>query len=619
MSADRKQEKKAEAGYDKYIDWKIFFIPVVLLFVVLLLPPTKGMVDVGTQYGVGDKVVNRYLAEKMFGKKPADLEQWQMTTVSIMEKSLRTAALSRSRFLERDQRWCRKNNIAADKANLDRAKEFVKKMTDEQYRKLLDEAADERMVKLSYEKLSGEDKEAAGKGIWKLKVALAMMCFVIVCFITACIPLPAVAFIMGLIAVLTGIVSREDVASMYWSDSVWFIMGSLMFATAFVKTGVDKRLCMMLFSRLASPSVSIIVFIFILVNAPLSSFISDHALAAIFLPVALLLVRGAEKPGEGIDMELAKMMAITIAMGPNIGGMGAPSGGARNVIMITYLQDMFGIDIGYFQWFKYGMPFVFLMIPLTWLMIRWRFKPRTKDLSQALDILKSEIGRMGPWSRQQIVTVIVFIATVWFWMTEESFFKMGIYPVRLGVGVIALGAGMAYILTGVVNWRDYHERVDWGVVWLYAGAIFFGKMLDSSGAAYWIASLIVSGLSKVGLDHGFGLLAAAGILTGGITQLMADGPAAAAVGPVTLNMAGMVHPGTMMLPFMGMATAAASSFAYCLIIGTPPNAIAYASGYLQPRDFVRAGLPLWFFAQIVLLLLVAFYWIPMGFGTMARF
>ena len=130
MSADRKQEKKAEAGYDKYIDWKIFFIPVVLLFAVLLLPPTKGMVDVGTQYGVGDKVVNRYLAEKMFGKKPADLEQWQMTTVSIMEKSLRTAALSRSRFLERDQRWCRKNNIAADKANLDRAKEFVKKMTD---------------------------------------------------------------------------------------------------------------------------------------------------------------------------------------------------------------------------------------------------------------------------------------------------------------------------------------------------------------------------------------------------------------------------------------------------------------------------------------------------------
>ncbi len=81
---------------------------------------------------------------------------------------------------------------------------------------------------------------------------------------------------------------------------------------------------------------------------------------------------------------------------------------------------------------------------------------------------------------------------------------------------------------------------------------------------------------------------------------MADGPAAAAVGPVTLNMAGLAHPGTAYLPFMAMATAISSSFAYCLIIGTPPNAIVYASGYLEPKDFLRVGLPLWIIAQVLL-------------------
>ena len=44
---------------------------------------------------------------------------------------------------------------------------------------------------------------------------------------------------------------------------------------------------------------------------------------------------------------------IAIAMACNIGGFGAPSGGARNVIMMTYLNDMFGMDIGYFQWVSY--------------------------------------------------------------------------------------------------------------------------------------------------------------------------------------------------------------------------------------------------------------------------
>jgi len=279
VSVEPEKGKKSEGGYDKYINWKIFIIPIVLLFAVLLLPPTGGMVDVGTEYGVGEKVVQKFLAERMFQRSPSDIEQWQMVTVQIIEKSLRTAALSRSRFLERDVRWCRKNNISVDKINLDRAKDHVRKMSDQQYRRLIDDAADLRMVQLTYEKLSKEDKEAAQKGIWKLKVALGMMAFVVICFTTACIPLPPVAFCVGMIAVLTGIVSREDVAAMYWSDSVWFIMGSLMFATAFVKTGVDKRICMMLFSRLASPSVSIILLIFIMVNAPLSSFISDHALA----------------------------------------------------------------------------------------------------------------------------------------------------------------------------------------------------------------------------------------------------------------------------------------------------------------------------------------------------
>ena len=85
---------------------------------------------------------------------------------------------------------------------------------------------------------------------------------------------------------------------------------------------------------------------------------------------------------------------------------------------------------------------------------------------------------MGKWNREQILAVIIFVVMVWFWFTEKTFFDLGIYPVRLGIGVVAVAGAVAYILTGVVNWRDYQEKVDWGVVWLYAGAIIFGKVLD---------------------------------------------------------------------------------------------------------------------------------------------
>jgi anion transporter len=396
-------------------------------------------------------------------------------------------------------------------------------------------------------------------------------------------------------------------------------MGSLMFAAAFVKTGVDKRVCLAMFKKLAVPNTKWITLIFFIIIAPLAAFISDHALAAMFLPIGMLLYQNSLTDEVPEDKELAKLLMITIAMACNIGGPGAPSGGARNVIMMTYLTDMFGIDIGYFQWVTYAFPFVLVMIPITWFITNLRFRPKIISLAPAMDQLRTEIDKMGSWNRRQIWALVIFVFMVFGWFTEKSFYQMGIYPIRLGIGVIAVAGAIAYIITGVVNWRDYQEKVDWGVVWLYAGAIIFGRTLDSTGAAYWLARSVIDFLSQFGMESGLPLLMVSNGLTSVLTNLMADGPAAASVGPIALNMAGMVHPGTTYLPFMAMATAIASSFAYCLIIGTPPNAIVYASGYLEPKDYLRVGIPMFFVANVVLLLFTGIYWSFRGFGTLPGF
>jgi di/tricarboxylate transporter len=130
---------------------------------------------------------------------------------------------------------------------------------------------------------------------------------------------------------------------------------------------------------------------------------------------------------------------------------------------------------------------------------------------------------------------------------------------------------------------------------------------------------VIELLAPLGMDSGLSLMMVSNGMTGVLTNLMADGPAAAAVGPITLNMAGLVHPGTTYLPFMAMSTAIASSFAYALIIGTPPNAIVYASGYLEPKDYLRVGIPLWFFSNIVLIALTGVYWGFRGFGGLPGF
>ena len=613
--------QKAQAtGYDKYVDWKLFSIPVVLFFLILFLPTLSGMKDVGAEYNVGPQVVVEHITISLFQTPPAEALQWQRLTAQIMEQNLQMGAMSRERFLKRNEKWCHKYKIPVDASNFQKARQYIEsEVSDEQFKTVMNQALDLRKNKLDYGNLTGKEKRAAEEGAWHIKVAIAMVVFVVFCFLTECIPLPGVAFCIGLILVFTGVVGRKEVAMLYWDDAVWFIMGSLMFAAAFVKTGVDKRVCLAIFKRLAVPNVRWITLIFFIIIAPLASFISDHALAAMFLPIGILLYQNSLTDEVPEDMELAKMLMITIAMACNIGGFGAPSGGARNVIMMTYLNDMFGFDIGYFQWVSYTMPFVICMIPITWFVTTWRFKPRIHSLAPAMEQLKREIDKMGGWSRQQIVSVIIFLVMVFGWFTEKIFYDLGILPIRLGIGVIAIAGAVAYLLAGIVNWRDYHQKVDWGVVWLYAGAIIFGRTLDSTGAAYWLARSCIDALSHLGLDSGVPLMMVNNALTSVLTNLMADGPAAAAVGPISLNMAGLVHPGTTFLPFIAMSTAAASSFAYCMIIGTPPNAIVYASGYLQPKDYLRVGILMWVIANIFLLILTIGYWILRGFGNLPAF
>jgi sodium-dependent dicarboxylate transporter 2/3/5 len=614
------EKTKQLTGYDKYVNWKILIVPVILFFAVLFMPTPNGMKDVGMEYKVAPGAVVDHFTRSLFEKSSSDVQQWELITAKMMEQNMRIGALDKKRFLARNMKWCKKYKIEASQKNFDQAFSYVKEnIPDAQFLAMMQAAMDLRKEGLKYENLSETDKQKADKGAWHIKVAIAMGIFVVGCFLTECIPLPAVSFCIGLILVFTGVISRQEVAMLYWSDACWFIMGSLMFAAAFVKTGVDKRVCMMMFKKLAVPNVKWITLIFFLIIAPLAAFISDHALAAMFLPIGMLLYQNSLTKEIPEDKELAKMLMIAIAMACNIGGPGAPSGGARNVIMMTYLTDMFGFDIGYFQWVTYCFPFILVMIPLTWLVTNFRFKPRITSLAPAMAQLKTEIDKMGAWNRQQIWALIIFVIMVFGWFTEKAFFNMGIYPIRLGIGVIAVAGAVGYILTGVVNWRDYQEKVDWGVVWLYAGAIIFGRTLDSTGAAYWLARSVIDLLAPLGMEAGVPLMIVSNGMTAILTNLMADGPAAAAVGPITLNMAGLVHPGTTFLPFMAMSTAIASSFAYCLVIGTPPNAIVYASGYLEPKDFLRVGIPMFFIANIVLIFLTAVYWIFRGFGGLPGF
>jgi sodium-dependent dicarboxylate transporter 2/3/5 len=605
-------KKKKPAGYDRFINWKLFLIPLGALILLTIIPTPKSMLDVGVEYVMGPKYVRDYFSKELFDKTTGDLSQWQLQMVRMMEASVDKSAFSHNSFLKRNEKWCEQNGISSTKEHLTEVIAYAKQIPPDEFFQLMKQGFELRVEDLSLDSLQESEKPKAQQAGFKVKMAVGIVLFVVLCFMTEAIPLPMVAFCIGIIALMSGIMSREVIAGLYWSDATWFIMGSLMFATAFIKTGVDKRIAMMMFGRLKNPDIKWITLIIIIIIAPLTMFMSDHALAAMFLPVGILLYTASTASANNDDPELAKMLMITIAMACNLGGSLAPSGAARNIIMMSYVEDMFGIQMGFGQWIVYCVPYLIFVVPVTWFVINKRFKPSVRNLGNALELVKHETMKFGnKWTRQQIISIIIFLVMLFCWITEKNLL-VKLTGIRFGIGILAVMGAIAYIFAGVVNWRDYQTKVDWGVVWLYAGAIIFGRVLVETGGAYWIARTLLNLTAPLGVTHGLGLMLTGNVITGLLTQLMADGPACAAIGPVTLAMAGIVHPGSYMIPFVAMGTAIASSFAYCLVIGTPPNAIVYASGYLDSKDFLRVGIILWITNMAGLMLMASTYWIWLG-------
>ena len=431
---------------------------------------------------------------------------------------------------------------------------------------------------------------------------LAIAAAVGILFVTEPIPLPAVALLIAVSQVVLGVTSPAEVASTFMSDSVFFIMGSLMIGVAIVKQNLDKRFAYYIL-RLTGPGVLRISTGLLTLSALLASLVGEHTVAAIMLPVGVTLIRLAREE-EGRELgQLSALLLLSIVYGCALAALGTPSGGARNAIMIDYWKRLFDLPVTYTQWVVHAYPLVLLQIPVAAWILRKSFRPEVSDLQRTLVLLRRVVRAEGRWDLPDVLTVAVFGITLLAWATLSG---------PLGLGIIAMAAASLYLVIGLVQWEDYNVGVNWGVILLYASAISLGVAMKGTGAAEWLGSRLLGALPGPALASPVLMLAIMGGLTILFTSVMSNGPAVAVLGPIFLNVAQLSGLGVLAT---GFVVALSSAFAFLTPTGTPAARIIYASGHLQGPDFRRAGLRLTL-ASMVLLLAVAFlYWPLLGEGS----
>ena len=419
---------------------------------------------------------------------------------------------------------------------------------------------------------------------------LIIVVIVLILIIGEVIPLPAVAILILILEVVLGIDTPNGVAKSFMSDAVFFIMGSLMMAVAIVSQGLDKRLALGII-KLTGNKTWRIVFGFVAISAILSSFIGEHTVAAMMLPVALTLIQNTRDDQKTID-RLSSILLFSIAYGCAMGSIGTPSGGGRNVIMIGYISE-FGLgNISYLNWIKYAYPMLLLEIPIAVALLWMTFKPDQRILDSAVRKLKVKVTKTGAITSNQIMAIGIFVLVFLGWVFLSPY---------LGLGIVALIGVFLYLSFGLIEWQDINRNTNWGVILLFGSAISLGIQMKETGAAEWVATQSINGMSILINDLGFMQWFISVFLTGILTNFLSNAATVAVLGPVVLDMGGNPI-------ILGISTSIASSFAYLTIVASPTCMIIHSSGLVKSSDYLKAGWKLFVISIFLLFLISNFYW-----------
>jgi solute carrier family 13 (sodium-dependent dicarboxylate transporter), member 2/3/5 len=406
------------------------------------------------------------------------------------------------------------------------------------------------------------------------KTCLGIMAFAVVLWVTETLPFAATSLLVLLIIPAFGIEDYRTVVRAGFGDpTITFFIGLLILAAAFTQSGLGTRLTYLVLLRVGTRTDRVLLGILV-VGTLISMWISDIAVAAMLLPLGVGLLNDAGlRPGHS---NFGRSLMIATAFGPLIGGIATPAGTAANLVAIGQLKQLASVDVSFWRWMALGVPASLVMIPFAWWILRWLFPPEIDHLPITMETIRARLTELGPLRRAERGTLLVFIVMVALWLFTS-----------LPVEAVGLGGGVALFLPGirVLSWKQAEAQVEWGGVMLIVAGLSLGLAVYDTGAARWLAWVLLGGITSVpdALRPFVIVLAVAGLHM----LFSSNTVTASIIIPILVALATDLH----LDPWATVAPAAfTSSLAFILVSEGPTTIIPYSSGYFSIRDMAKAGI-----------------------------
>lgn len=447
---------------------------------------------------------------------------------------------------------------------------------------------------------------------WRVAAMAALMA---VWWMTEAIPVAATALLPIALFPLLRVSGVTEAAAPYGNPLIFLFLGGFVIARAVERWNLHRRIALAVLSAVGTRPDRLIGG-FMLATAGLSMWVSNTATSVMMLPIGLSVIgllhadEGQTKPGTGED-RFALALLLGIAYSASIGGLATLIGTPPNALLAGFMEQTYGVTVGFFQWMLVGVPVSAVMLGTAWLLLtRILFRHAVPGIEGAEALISGEIGKLGPMGREEKRVVAVFscVALLWVFRPLLAHWLPLTDPGIAILGALAMFLVPADLRRGVflLDW-DHAKRLPWGILLLFGGGLSLARAIDDSGLAAWIGELLTAcaGWPAVAIV----LLIAAIVVF--LTELTSNTATAAVFLPVVASLGICIGHNPLLF---AVPAALAASCAFMMPVATPPNAIVFGSGMVTVPQMARAGILL-NLAAILVILLATYSLVLLVFGV----
>ena len=439
---------------------------------------------------------------------------------------------------------------------------------------------------------------------------LAIAGLMITWWVTESLPMPVVALVPLVLFPLMKISSLEQAAAPYAHPVIFLFLGGFMLGLAIEKWNLHRRIALNIV-RLTGTSGDRIVLGFILATGLLSMWLSNTATTMMMFPIALSVIHVMKEnhKGQGNIAHFSLTIMLAIAYASNIGGIATIIGTPPNVAYVGHIREKFNFEIGFVNWMLICTPLsIILLFSLYFVMVKLLFPNRIKSDVATKQLIRNEIALLGPLSKPEARVLFVFAGTAFLWITRDiinasqSWFRLDdtIIAIICAIVLFIIPSGRKPLEAeeenseGLLNWTDT-SKMAWGILLLFGGGITLANALERAGLieqlGQWLAQF--SG-------NGFILVLVITTISVFISEVMSNIAQVIVFAPVVSSLAIALGMDPLLL---GIPMTLGASCAGMLPMGTPPNAIVFASGHIRLKQMTKAG----FVMNVVSIVLITLF------------